>query len=354
MYNKFFSETTNQKRVREFPISYLLDGHVGGCYSPYNNKIYFAPYRATFVTEFDPVTKSTTRLFFDTNIVTHLGTIPQYAQGAVYAPNNKIYFIPFSSTKLIVYNLITQSFEYISSSYLEIINESKFNGGIIANDGKLYLIPYSADRVGIVDISTDTISYFGNFASLTHLGGVYAENNKIFQAPISGVSFREIDLLTNTISTFGNLGTGSFRWLNGCNGLDGNLYFPPLLANTVLKLNPFTKTFSQISISGLSGSSYYGNLQLAPNGNLYGFSFDATRFLEVIPSKNLARSFYVNGSNRYHGNIYCEQGAVGVPRNTSLIKIIENIGIHNSQMITFPTDVSTISTSVWNKYQQTL
>lgn len=354
MYTRFFPQTVNQKRVvLDETISNITNGHIGGCYSPYNNKVYFAPYQTDYIIEFDFEMKISTKIYFDTNIVGSIAQtiIPQYCQGAVYAPNNKIYFVPYCATHLIIYDLISETFEYVPG--FSGINEGKYNGGVIANDGFLYLIPYNSSSVCKIDLSDNSISFFGS-TGLTHLGGCLAINNNIYQAPIAGVSFRRINLTTNTVGTFGNLGSGSFRWINGCNGLDGRIFFPPLLGNTILILDPSTETWQQISISGLSGSSYFGNLQLAPNGNLYGFSYSSTRFVEVIPSVNLARSFYVNGSNIYHGNVYCEKGIIGVPRQTNLIKRLENIGKHSSEMITFPLDVSTISTSIWNKFQQTL
>lgn len=350
MYNKFFSQTTNQKRVAIFENSYFVNAHVGGCYSPYNNKVYFAPYQADYVTQFDPVLKTYIQIPIDTEIVNCI-SIPQYSQGAIYAPNNKIYFSVFSSDHLIVYNLVTEEFEYIFNSGFGGIREGKYNGGVIGNDGFLYLIPYNSSSVCKINLSDNSISFFGSFTFQTHLGGCLAENNCIYQAPVSGNSFRRINLTTNIIGTFGNLGSGSFRWANGCNSLDGRIFFPPLVGTTVLILNPVNETFTQIPVTGGGG---YANLQLAPNGNLYGISNSASRFLEVIPSKNIARTFYLNGSNIYHGNVYTEKGIIGVPRQTNFIKILENIGFHQSEMVTFPSDVSTISTSLWNKFQQTL
>jgi len=355
MYNNILGGSVNQKRILSFSQNQITSEFVGGAYCPTNGKTYFAPYQAAgYIGEYNPVTKAITDIPFNTTIVGFVpsSVTPQYCQGVVYAPNNKMYFIPFNATHIIVYDVVAQTFEYISG--FSGGSEGKFNGGVIANDGFLYMIPWSSGFVTRVDIVANTTTMFGAPSATTHLGGVLYSDNCIYQAPSSTNTFRKINLTTEVITTFGSLGFGALKWINGCNGLDGKIYYAPLLANTVLVLDPVAQTSIQLTISGLGGSAYFGNLQLAPNGNLYAFSYQATRFLEVIPSKGIARSFYLNGSNIYHGNTYTPQGILGVPRQATLIKLLTNIGLHNSDYTTFPVDVSTISTSSWNKFQQTL
>lgn len=352
MYNNIISGSTNQKKVLEFSKTQVANEFVGGAYCPANGKTYFAPYQTSgYIGEYDPITNLVTNIPFNTTIV---GSVSGsfYCQSVVYAPNNKMYFIPWNATHIIVYDVVLGTFEYIAG--FSQASEAKFNGAVIANDGFIYFIPFQANYVTRLDTTLNTITTFGTVVPQANLGGVLFSDNCIYQAPGNGSSFRRINLNTFQITTFGNLGVGTLKWLNGCNGLDGKIYYPPLFRNTVLVLDPLTQTTVQIPISGLGGSIFFANLQLAPNGNLYGFSYSASRFLEVIPTKSIARSFYLNGSNIYHGNIYSPQGILGVPRTASFIKLLTNIGLHKSEYTTFPNDVSTIASSSWNKFQQIL
>jgi hypothetical protein len=355
MYNNILGGSANQKRILSFSQTQVANEFVGGAYCPQNGKTYFAPYQAAgYIGEYDPSTKLITDIPFDTAVV---GSITgagnrQYCQGVVYAPNNKMYFIPYNASHIIVYDVINFTFQYIAG--FSGGSEGKFNGGVIASDGFLYMIPWQATNITRIDTALNTITTFGEIVANRNLGGVLFSDNCIYQPPTAHFAFRKIDLTTEAITTFGNFGNSSVRWINGCNGLDNKIYYAPLIANTVLILDPVNQTSVQLNISGLGGSAFYGNLQLAPNGNLYALSFSANRFLEVIPGRGIARSFYLNGNNIYHGNSYSPQGILGVPRTASRIKLITNIGLHKSEYTTFPSDLSTIAASDWNKFQQTL
>jgi len=354
MFNRGFPQTTNQKRVvEEIPVTLPTNSHVGGCYCPTNGKVYFAPYQSDFILEYDPVNKTSRNISLDTDIIgTVAGSGSDYFQGAVYHPNGKIYFCTYSATHVAIYDVDTDSLSYVFITNFP--TEGKWNGIVVANNGDIYLIPWQWPEVCKIDTTDDSISFFGAGLNNRGLGGVLAENGKIYQPPSNSSSFTVIDPSNDTTSTFGNLGAGGVRWINGCNDLDGNIWFAPLLDNRLLKLDPINETSELINITGLSGSVYYANLQLAPNGRLYGFPYLADRIVEIIPERNEARTFYLNGSNTYHGNTYCEQGIIPVNRVSDIIKRLENIGIHKQEMITIPANVADMSTSLWNKFHQTL
>lgn len=335
------------------------NNYVGVCRAQ-NGKIYFSPYMIPSFDEriliFDEDTKNVEYKSFDGNNVIPGPLLYQYFQGVVDGGNNKLYFAPFGGRNMMTYDYVSDTISYGPNlNYTPINGGASLNGCFLAEDGNVYMIPYQRNTFVRVNIIDDTVTLFGSTVVGSRLGGVYAPNGYLYQPPSSTSSFMKIHPVTEVQTTFGNFGSGFLRWINGCNGLDGKIYFAPVTANTILVLDTADDSFYQIPITGLSGSSYCANLQLAPNGNIYGFPYSANGFIEISTRTNTARMFKLGSySESYHGNCLSLLGLVGASRNNGSITIIENIGNITDEMITIPNDVSTIASSLYNIYQTTL
>lgn len=333
------------------------NNYVGVCRGQ-NGKVYFSPYSFPSPVEsilaVDENTKDFEYIPFSGSQIQSVSPY-QYFQGVVDGGNNKLYFSPFGGKIMMIYDYVSDTITYGSNLNYAPINGASLNGCFLAEDGNVYLIPYNRDTFVRVNTTNDTTTLFGSTVPGARLGGVYAPNGYLYQPPSSTSSFMKIHPVTGVQTTFGNLGSGFLRWINGCNGLDGKIYFAPVTANTILVLDTSDDSFTQIPIVGLGGSSYCANLQLAPNGNIYGFPFSANGFIEISTRTMAARMFKM-GSNTssYHGNCLSSMGLVGASRNKGAVTIIENIGNVTTDMITIPTNISTIASSLYNLYQTTL
>jgi hypothetical protein len=323
-----------------------------------NGKIYFAPYSfpnpINSVLVLDESTKTFSTVPFNGTAIQSVAPY-QYFQGVVDGGNGKLYFSPFGGRVLMIYDYINDVITYGSNLNYAPAGGASLNGGFLASDGNVYLIPYNRNTFVRINTINDSTTLFGTTTAASRLGGVYAPNGFLYQPPSSISSFLKINPINGTQSTFGNFGSGLLRWINGCNGLDGKIYFAPLLTNTILVLDTSNDSFFQIPITGLGGSAYCANLQLAPNGNIYGFPYSANGFIEISTRTSTARMFKIGSyDSSYHGNCISSLGLVGAPRNKNTVSIIENIGNVTSEMLAIPVDVSTIASSLYNLYQSTL
>lgn len=364
MSNQFFISTINQKRINLLSsVNTNLSKCVGGTLA-INNKIYLAPFLFGSTPEFVIIeideNDDIRKIPFD---LTQLSVINptnlQIFQGVTSHPNGKIYFCPWNTRKIMVYDTLTDIVSYIGD--ITNASGSAYNNIILANDGHLYFLPFNKDTGNVMELNpyTNEISFFGSGLNAgKHLGGVYGSNGFIYLAPFAENRIAKIDIVNKTISylppTSGS-NTGA-NWCNGSLGFDNKIYFPPVLKTTVLVKNE-DDTFYEIPIQGRLSGAQWTSLQLAPNGNLYGFPFEGSRGLEVIPRLNIARTFgtFSSGTNsRNHGTVYRNGSIYSVYRTSNVIYKIQNIGNHNSIYSDIPNDISTISQSLYNKFQNKL
>jgi len=155
--------------------------------------------------------------------------------GAVLAPNSKIYCIPFEATNVLVIDPNTNGFT-IPQGLTGLPAGPKYVGGVLANNGKIYCLPGgNTNNVLIIDPSNDTMD-------------------------------------TNTITGVG----GDFNYWAGCLGIDGNIYsFPTFNGSSILSINPNNNSILYISIPTLFNpkQGWIGCVN-APNGYIYSIPFD--------------------------------------------------------------------------------
>ena len=120
--------------------------------------------------------------------------------------------------------------------------------------------------------------------------------------------FKGQNILTNTTTLFGSL-SGTLKWVGGVLAPNGKIYCVPYSSTQVLEIDPVTNT---TTLSGsLSGTVKWIGGVLAPNGKIYCVPLDSTQVLEI--------------SN------------VNVPNIMGIDAVL-------------PIDLSTLATSIYNKY----
>ena len=108
----------------------------------------------------------------------------------------------------------------------------------------------------------------------TDSASVSASNNPLKVAGVTDVSFAP------QVSTFGSL-AGDGKWQGGVLAPNGKIYGISYDSTTVLEIDPVTKTTTEFG--SLIGTGKWHGGVLAPNGKIYGIPFSATTVLEIDP-----------------------------------------------------------------------
>ena len=98
------------------------------------------------------------------------------------------------------------------------------------------------------------------------IGGVLTKSGKIIGIPYAAESVLEIDPKTRTATTWGVIASeGKRKWVEGVLGRNGMVYAIPFDANGVLEIDPETRALMMFGFVGTGPCKWYGGV-LAPNG----------------------------------------------------------------------------------------
>ena len=231
--------------------------------------------------------------------------------GAVYAQNNKIYFIPLTSATLLIYNTATNVYTSVNVG----AGANKWTGGVLAPNGKIYCAPFNSTVVLIIDTSNDTIdttTLTGFSGGGKYTGCVLSKEGNIYCIPFTATTILKIDTNTNTASTFGAF-AGSQKWDGGCIGSDGVIYATPYLSNVILAINTTTDTTSNIATGIVSPGAKWWGCTLAPNNRIYFTPYQYPDILELdldTMGVALIATGFATGGNLYSSSCLGLDGAV--------------------------------------------
>ena len=161
-------------------------------------------------------------------------------------------------------------------------NRGGWRGAVLGPDGtKVYGIPTNATQVLEIDPTSRTVTTFGNLGRAAGadecrgqlncgedkwIGGVLTKSGKIIGIPYAAESVLEIDPKTRTATTWGVIASeGKRKWVEGVLGRNGMVYAIPFDANGVLEIDPETRALMMFGFVGTGPCKWYGGV-LAPNG----------------------------------------------------------------------------------------
>lgn len=273
-------------------VSYSGSYHRGVLHP--NGYIYGTPYQANAILRINPSNDT-----FD-----FVGALPyrMRCNGAVVAPNNKIYFIPEDSytdgsglTYYWEYNPgatgigVTGGLTSFGGTAAGGIG--LFRGGVLAPNGYIYTIPRQAGYVSKINTQTLAITTFGQGSfpgpggPVLWRGGVLAGNGKIYCVPNAAQNVLEIDPSNDTVSTFGTFASGGAKWYTGSLAPNGKIYCFPESSTSVLEIDPNSRTTREYG--SLAGTSKWGGGVLHPNGYMYAAPVAATTVLKLGSAQTL-------------------------------------------------------------------
>jgi len=227
-------------------FSEVGEAFIGGCFAP-NGKIYMVPYQTDSVGVID----------LENNIAytSSLGNyMAPFASGNKWAcptlaPNGKIYCPPHNESSIFVIDPENE-YAYTSSMGASIaLNGTTYWGSTLGSDGKIYCAPWSAQNVLIIDPETETatttnfgldLSDAGKFQGIVHGG-----DGRLYCVPYNSTTFLIIDPINGT-ATRSNLGAN----------LSGNYFGGLLTTNGRMYLFPATSTPNFVTLPPVSSFSY--------------------------------------------------------------------------------------------------
>lgn len=174
--------------------------------------------------------------------------------------NKKIYFIPFNSEYLLIYDINSSSFDMINVG----LQSGKWWGGVLYNN-KIYQVPHNSQNVLVIDIQSKTINLvpLGTYGIQKWQNGV-VYNDKIYFIPYNHTSIQEFNPITNQISYYEvpidkNINK---KFTHGVLYND-KLYCIPYDYNYILEFDLNSKSFNIIGF--FSGSNKWINSTLIDN-----------------------------------------------------------------------------------------
>jgi hypothetical protein len=306
-----------------------------------NGKIYGVPHDAEDILVIDPATDTATR----TDFGTALGAATEKWSGGALGRDGKIYCAPQEADEVLIIDPIAGTatltdFDIdLSSTPQGDGRTTKWQGAIAAPDGKIYCIPFSANDILIIDPLTQTVtrSTLGATIPLNTSGGVFrwfggvlAPNGKIYCMPRNSGMVLVIDPLNNSATTtnFGLTLSDSTKWIGGVLGANGKVYGVPRTATDVLVIDTSNDTATRTDFGlDLSAANKYQGGVLAPNGKIYCVPRAATDMLVIDPATETATttnfSIDMSGSTKYLGGTLANNGKFYcIPRNVADILVV--------------------------------
>ena len=279
----------NSNSVSSFGIASDNNGFAQGVLAP-NGKIYLIGYNDTLVRVIDP----------SNNTISSIGTLVGTTAnnkylGGVLASNGKIYTVPYNST---VVQVIDPNSGTISSFGTLPINSTSsvlvnsplfFNGAVLAPNGKIYCIPDGASYFWFIDPDTNSITSFATMPVYAggngyNYKGALAINGKIYTGPGARSIIFIIDPETNSVS---QLTTVNFFGFDIRLFPNGKLYMHGgghSVATFFTVLDPVNNTITTgINMSLYTGYQSAFGCIVAPNGKVYYGNYNATQFLAIAP-----------------------------------------------------------------------
>lgn len=238
-------------------------------FNPYNITSYWSS-----PIEFTPLPA---KLFI--NPLTSINTNGAY-MGSIYTADNRVLFIPLSSTYLGIFNPTINLF----SSIPGFPGNNAYNGGILAPDGRVIFVPANTSNIGIFTPSTNTYSTITPILPSIALsgnqyrGGVLLPNKQLLFSPYNSTSIGlfDLNLINNIVYNYGYsiitpkdpLITGNGIY-NGCVLIpDGRVIFVPANSKLIGIYNYTSSLNNGFSVVNIKNTGNYSGGVLLSDGRV--------------------------------------------------------------------------------------
>lgn len=247
--------------------------------------------------------------------------------GCAVAPNGWAYFIPNYGSHVIRINTnqISDGVSAIGPDYGSAV-DFKWQSATVASNGNIYAPPRQMNGILKITTSTDTVSTFGTVSATgaikyltSHLlpdGKIYCFGNQdqALYMIIDPTNDTFVEIAKPLWFTPGTSGLG----------IDGKIYFLPLITDTDRRITVFDYTdlsFTKWQTVGVAGDSWSNMAKLGPDGRTYFFPNNAQYMIAIDPMRNTvdetiadfgtALQKYNGGAFTFDGRLVCSPSHVG-------------------------------------------
>jgi hypothetical protein len=288
--------TTATMTLEDFGVDLSGSNMFDGAILAPNGKMYGVPRNSATILVIDTINHTAERTDFGATIPTGWGD-GGWGYGGVLGVDGRIYCVPRDSPHCLIIDPVDETITFDDFGLAGMSSLGKWRGAVLGLDGKMYCAPRNAADILIVDTSNGTATRSNMGADLSgnnkYLGGVLSpDTGKIYCPPIERTDFLVIDPATGTATTtdFGTTipgtGDGWRGWVSGALGPDGKLYFSPNLSPAIAIVDPVAGTLTLSDMgAGLTASDNYHSGALGPDGKIYcpPFNSSTTRVLVIDP-----------------------------------------------------------------------
>lgn len=307
--------------------------------------IYFPAHSSQYVLKLNRNSRSTSLIGSVSTNAQKYGKFCRSPQGNLYAPP----WYTVTNQNILKLNPNTDTVTTFDNTYS---GTTQFGGFILAPNGFMYGIPFSAGSILKLNPANDQVTTVSTPGPFLTQGAALATNGKIYCIPYTGTTIYVIDPSNDTVYNFGTFTAGA-KWEGAVLGMNGKIYGLPSMnsSNTYIEVDPENDTFK--TFSSVAGNMYLGSL--APNGKIYGApETSPSSVIEIDTRLQKTRNIQITGPTGvigWHGLVMGHNGWLyGAPHISNRILEISRVGQVTPEMYTMPSDISTLSTSLYNKF----
>jgi len=317
-----------------------MQKYCGGVLAP-NGLIYFLPCSSTNVLIVDPLTNT-----YDTTTISGLPDGISKWQSGVLTPDGIIYVAPSNHSSVL--RIDTNNNTYDLNTFKGFNGSYKWYSGAYANN-KVYFAPDTSSSILVINLTDNTYELVGNLSSLPnkYTGFVHGSNGFLYGIPSSSNNVLILNTNNNLVdtTTITNLGNNPLKW-NGGAFFNDKIYCPPFNSNNFLIIDTKTNTVNTSSISGFTGENLFKGIVSAPDGYLYSVPFNSSYVAKVDPNSNTVDTTFISNlpitQGKWCGGVFTHVGKIFLAPFTSSIGVI---GTGNPVL---PTEM--FLSSYFNKY----
>ncbi|TGN18221.1 hypothetical protein [Leptospira idonii] len=281
--------------------------------------------------------------FGPTVTVVNGGNSTEAFQGAVAAPNGKIYLMPYAGIRIQQIDLATQTPSTVGTAQAYVASIS----GALGPGGKIYRAPHQEGDFVALNTNNNVLENYGTDTNLSlglqaYSNSVVAPNGKVYYIPGSESYVRYLNLSDNTVGRIPTVLAGGFG--SGILAPNGNIYMTPFGSNYIQYIDTKDDTIHTINTNIPGSDKYIGGI-LAPNGKIYLVPFNSTDFRYINTEDNSTNTFgpTLPGSpaGKFNGSVLAPNGKIYlVPYNETSFYSIDTA---NDSVSTFGANPGTTS-----------
>lgn len=207
--------------------------------------------------------------------------------GAIYAPNGKIYFVPSSQTIIRYYDTINNTLGTVATP-----TSGGFSSAVLTPEGKIYFIPFTTTTMYILDTKDDSVTTHPHVFTLSsgngYIAGIFTPNGRIYMIPFNNLPPIYLITATGEIVTLSNIPAAGSAMFNGAVlAPNGKIYPVPYAYNSFISIDTKDNSIATLFANPSPGTSYRGGA-VGPDGNIYLAPHGADRF-DLIDTKSIGR-----------------------------------------------------------------